>query len=605
MQPDKARFTAKLTKRGFGADAAAMPEDLILIPQNWSASDRGGMKSSTINAAGSAASLVYLCGWLGDTLEIFNEAGDCVWWGILWDLEITIVNVLLTLTLDNIYNRIAVIYPFQLPDGTVESRTTSWVEDGESIARYGKRELLYGMPESFSNSAEAVRDQLLSRFKSAAPVVSTQQGGQQNGARLTGMGLWHKAATIYFTNPDGLVEHQGESGSFYIGRYLESDEISFGALTPGGETDEIHIASGNFDPLDPGDEFTISGAAQADNNGTFSIEEQNASNQITTSHLWEAEAVGAMVKISWGEGISYDNIAMSFETATTWVCTHVAVKVRQVGNPSDNFRIGIYPDSAGVPGTVLTANETVGSALFTELTWTEFAFATPVTLTAGTTYYIGIRRTGSASLHDGYEVALDEDLGYADGAALFYNGASWVTRDPDADMPFRVIGEINSTAQLAKALAAVDDFDQSLIQVDSNIPIRQFSDDQRTVMEEMEEMLDAGMDTGERLVAWITQDGTVVVGTAETVGFGESHSVLGADGKLRFGIGNFYPPGRLIFGQRIEMENFLLFDGVNVRAGGAGAVYVQESEYDAATETISIESEGALDPWKALTIRKG
>lgn len=601
---DIQRFSARLLKSGFGATATTLPDDLILTPETWSASDRGGCKDATVSAAGSSEALVALVGWLGDRLEIYNDAADLVWYGVLWDLDITLGNVVFSLTLDSVSNRVAVTYPYQNADGSVESRTTDWAEDATSIERYGVRELLYGMPESFSRSAETVRDQLLERLKTAAPVISTQ-GGAEYGAKLTAMGVWYKAGSVYFTNPDGLVEHQGENGSVVIGRYLQSDQISFGTATPGGDSDEIFIATGDFDPLTEGDSFTISGAGQAANNDTFTIDHQDASNQIAISGSFASEAAGATVRISYGDGISYDNIAMSFETDSTWVCTHVAVKCRQVGSPSDSFRIGIYPDSAGVPGTVLTANETVGSALFTELTWTEFAFASPVTLTASTTYYIGIRRTGSASLDDGYEVAIDEDLGYAGGAAIFYNGTSWVTRAPDADMPFRVIGEIDSTEQLEKAIAAVDAFSQSLIQTDSDVPIRQYSVDERTALDVIGELLDAGTATGERLVAWVTREDTVVVGTADTLGFGESAPVLGADGKLRFGVGGYYPPGRLVFGVNVEIENLLLLDSVGVRASRGSGVYAQASTYDAATDILTIQSEGAIDPAKVLQTQKG
>jgi len=600
------RFSTRLIKSGFGATAALLPNDLVLTPQSWSARDRGGCDSCTVQATGSGEALASLAGWLGDRLEISNEAGDLVWWGVLWDLEINLGNVTLSLSLDNIYNRVAVIYPHILGDGTTESRTTAWVEDATSIARYGARELLYGLPASFTSSAESVRDTLLERFKMAQPVIQSQASSTY-GASLGGKGLWHKAGAVYFTNLDGLVEHQGESGVLTIGRYMESDQISFGTLTPGGEADEIHIATGDFNPLTTGDSFTLSGATNGANNDTFSVEGQDASNQISISGSFVAEAAGATVRISLGESISYYNLALSFVPSTTWVCTHVAVKCRQVGSPSDNFRIGLYPDSGGEPGTVLTVNETAGSALYTELTWTEFAFSTPVTLTGGTTYWLGIRRTGSASLDDGYEVALDEDLGYAGGVARVHDGTAWITRTPDTDVPFRVIGEIDSTAQLAKAVAAVDAFSSSLIEVDSNIPIRQYSEDERTALQEMEEMLDAGMSTGERLVAWVTRDNTLVV-TSETVaGYGDSLLVLGGDGKLRFGGGGDFPPGRLIYGQRVEMESLLLLDGVSVRASGGplGAIYVVESTYEATTDTLTVASEGAVDPFHALTIQKG
>lgn len=600
-------FTVELRKRAFAATTATVPADLKLIPQNWSASDRGGMKQCTVNAAGSAESLVSLSGWLGDRVEIYNEFGDCVWYGLIWDIEISVDNVLLAYSLDNIYNKVAVTYPYQLPDGSVESRTTDWVSDQNSIDHYGTRELLYGMPERFSNSAETVRDTLLERFKTAAPIISTQavQAGQQGSATISGRGLWDVTSALYFTNLDGLVEHDGENGSVYIGHYIESTGISFGTSTPGGEADEIHISGGDFLPLETGDTFTISGAVNAGNNDTFTIAGMDASDQIAISGTFTPEAAGATVRISYGDNVSQSNIAQSFVPDTTWVCTHVSVKVRRVGNPSDSFRIGIYPDSSGAPGTVLTANETLGSALFSELTWTEFTFSTPVTLTGGVTYWIGIRRTGSANLDDGYEVALDEDLGYTDGVFKVFNGSTWVARDPDTDMPFRVIGEIDSTEQIEKALALVDVFGQTLIQVDSNIPVRQYSDDNRTVYDELSEMLDAGTDTGVRLVAWVTRDDAVIVSTEDGIGFGESYPVLDAKGKIRYGTSGYYPPGQLIYGRSIQFESLLLLDGISVRASTGDALYIQASSYDAVNDVWTVESEGAVDAWTALTVKKG
>jgi hypothetical protein len=599
-----ARFSVKLTKMGFSANAAMLPNDLLLIPQLWSASDRGGCRLATIAASGSAESLASLAGWLGDKVEILGEAGGPVWWGRIWDLEITLGNVVMSLSLDSVYNRVSVTYPFQLADGSVESRTTAWVADQNSIDHYGTRELLYGMPERFSNSAETVRDTLLERFKMAAPVINSQRG-ETLSATITGRGVWDKAAAVYFTNLDGLVEHQDENGSVIIGRHITSTQISFGTLTPGGEADEIHIATGDFLPLAPGDQFTITGATNAANNDTYTIQGMDATNQIGISGTFAAEAAGATVKISYGDGESQENIAQSFVPDTTWVCTHVAVKVRRIGSPSDNFRIGIYPDTAGAPGTVLTAYEAVGTTLFTELTWTEFTFATPVTLTGGTTYWLGMRRTGSANLTDGYEVAIDEDLGYADGVFRVYNGSAWVARSPDTDMPFRVIGEIDSTEQIEKAIAAVDAFDQSLIQVDSNIPVRQYTVDPRTALDELEDMLDASTDTGERLIAYVTSDDTVIVTTADVLTFGETYPVLGADGRLYYGSGAQMPPGTMVFGKRVQMQNLLLVDGTSIRAAGGNTVYVAACEYDAVSDTWAVEGEGALDPFQALTLKRG
>ncbi|MGP1665745.1 MAG: choice-of-anchor R domain-containing protein, partial [Rhodanobacter sp.] len=342
------------------------------------------------------------------------------------------------------------------------------------------------------------------------------------------------------------------------------------------------------------------------NNDTYTVAGQDATNQITISGTFADEAAGATVRVSPGESMAHDNVAVSFVPATSWLATHVAVKVRAVNSPSDSFRIGIYPDSSGAPGTVIQAKETLGSLLFTELTWTEFEFATPVSLVGGTTYWLGLRRTGTANPDDGYEIAIDEDLGYAGGVLRVYNGVSWAARDPNSDMPFRIIGEIDSSEQIEKAIAVVDDFDGSLVQVTSGIPVRQFVEDERTVMEEITTMLDSGTASGLRLVAWVTRDDVVVVGTEDSNGYGETNPVLDQDGKLHYGAGGFFPPGILVYGRHVELAGLHLLAGMGAGGVQGASIYVAGSEYNAASDVVTITSLGALDPFQALvSIQKG
>src|SRR4051812_22835202 len=113
------RFNAELKKDTYyGERIQQLPRDLVLIPQTWSASDRGGCKQATLLATGSAESLASLCGWLGDQVEIFNEFGDCLWWGDLWDIELSLGNIIIHMSLDDVRNRIRVTWPTILADGS-------------------------------------------------------------------------------------------------------------------------------------------------------------------------------------------------------------------------------------------------------------------------------------------------------------------------------------------------------------------------------------------------------------------------------------------------------------------------------------------------------
>ena len=602
------RFHVRLIKLGFLASGADLPGDLILTPRVWSANDRGGCRDAQIEASGGGESLAGLTGWLGDKVEIYNEAGDPVWWGVLWDMDISLGNILVSMSMDNVFNRVAVTYPFQMADGSEESRTTDWVEDANSIDQYGTRELLYGLPENLSRAPETVRDQLLERFKRPGTIISTQAAGEY-AARLNCRGAWQKASSIYFTNADGMHEYTDGVDVQVIGRHIVSDVVSFGAFTVDADPEDLELAGGaGFTSVFvSGDTFTISGAAQAGNNDTWTISNVESDGHLEVTGEFIDEDEGADVQISHADHVSEDNIAITFQVPTAWTATHVAVQVRRIGNPTDNFRIGIYPDSAGAPGTVLGVNETDGGDIFTEMTWTEFELDTPVALSAATTYWLGMRRTGTANLADGYEVTVDEDLGNTGSVLRVLHGASWVARTVDADMPFRIIGEIDSTAQLTKAIEAVDGFNQAIVLVDSDVPVRQYTVQEHTAMDEINEMLDAGTDDGERLIAWVAQDNSVIVDIADSAhsGLGQTNLMLGEDGKLYYPDGGLYPPGKLVYGRHVDINSMLLLEGTGVRSRRGPAVYVAESTYDADSDMITIQSDGAVDPWKALTIRQG
>lgn len=618
------RFFCDLTRTGvFAGSMLTLPTDVVLMPQSWSASDRGGCKQATINASGSAESLAYLCGFLGDHIQISNDKGEVVWWGDLWDIDLSLGNVNISLSIENVLNRIRVTYPHSNPDGSEISQKTDWALDQNSIDRYGPRELTYGVSSALAASASKVRDQLINRLSAPDPILSVQ-GTSSYSAKLTAQGAWYKAAAVYFFNPLGLEEYTPSSGTQVIGRYLSNNTISFGESTeiagqPKPEEDEMHIQSGTFVPLTDKDRFTISGAgmlpnpsdsdgevgAPVTNDDSYTVDHSDSNQQIGISGRFYAQNAGPTIKVSYGAGIAMDNLAQSFTGVGGWTITHVALNVRQLNNPTDNFRIGIYPDNGGVPGVFLSAIEIPGATLFTEMTWMEFPLVTPVTLDSNATYWLGIRRTGTASLNDGYEVGVDENAVYSKGIMLVYNGLYWQNRDPIADLSFRLIGEIDSTEQIDLALKAVSSLWQRVIRVKSGIPVRQYraEEDARAAMDEVTEMLDAGMSDGTRLISYVSPDGSIVVDKPQPSSL--ENLILGRNGKLRYPGGSIFMPGRLIYGQWIDIDSVYILQSIGARSSRGQSVYITGSSYDAASDTLSIESEGSLDPFSALKVRNG
>lgn len=612
------RFTVRLEKAYYWAGSAlAYPHDLLLTPESWSASDRGGCKQATIRASGSAESLAYLTTWLGDRLEIFSEEGECLWWGDLWDIEISLGPLQVSLTLDAVSNRIAVTYTHKLPDGTEESRTTDWVQDDNSVAHYGKRELLYGMPATRQIPAEVTRDELLRKISTPGATIITGEDVAYS-AMLTAQGTWYKADSIYFSNPLGLIENMNENGTQYLGMSLTSTQIHFGTSsgTIDTEAGEMTIeGGGSFDPLKPDDNIFIEGSVAVGsegerNNGSYTIDKMDHPYQIGIGGEFVTEAVGPSITVSLGDGPSLDGIAQSFKFgAMPWTVTKVALNVRKIGTPTDSFRVAICADAAGVPGTLLSAADTLGTGLFTELTWTEFDIP-PFTFVPNTWYWLLVQR--SASMHTlahGYEISLDEDVSYRTETGISgvgvkvikSSGGTWVARSPDCDLPFRLIAEIRSTEQMRAVIEAVDSFQQPILEVSAETLVPQFEDSQRTCLDMLNSLLDLGIG-GDQYVVWLARDRSVIVDIAAPAS--SEDYLLGSDGRLRYPSGGNVLPGKLIYGQTISVDSLFLYDSLAQRAKSGRGLYIRESRYSADSDRLTLLGEGAPDPWSALTIRR-
>lgn len=603
------------------AGMAALPKDLLLTPKAWSFSDRGGPKAADVVATGSPESLAYLLGFIGARVEIYNQYADCVWWGVFWEVTVRLGNITVYLNLDNIFNRVKVLYTVDALDGTITSTETEWAFDQDSIDRYGVRELVYGLPDNLNAAPELMRSRLLNRYRDPNPLVGIVSGIPTYAAQMSCKGDWERSNDIYFTNPKGFHSFELENSTQSIGMFIDSNQIYFTVDSdpgPGFYEDLLQRGDGNLD-LQVDDDIFISGAGMIDvdpgpgedfqtNDGQFKIELIVAANTVQVVSAFINQDPGPMIRISKGTQISYGFIGQGFKTTTSWAATHASLRVSRIGSPGDNVRLDLCTNNSGVPGTMISRAEMVGSQLPTALSWVEFEFDNPASLSAGTTYWLVFYRTGASSLANGYQVAIDEEIdgvppGYSPAGLKVYTGSAWVDRSPDADMPFRVAGEITTTAQMVEALNKLTDLTGEIMQVDSEIMMRQYSPDYHTVKSEVEDLLDQGTADGQRLMLWVTQDQHIVVGPPAPNS--NSNLILGTDGRLRYPTGGEFTPGLPIFGRYIDVDSLVLLDAIRFRARRGNAIYVEESTYDADTDMLDIVSEGAPDPFRALTIRKG
>ncbi len=598
-------YSALLTKRPgiFASQMVELPSSIQLTPKRWSATDIGGPKAATIDAVGSPENLAYLLTWLGDRAVIYNEFSTPVWWGVIYEIEAVLGGITVSLSLESVYNRIAVLYSQVMPDGSTRAAKTAWAADTDSINRYGQRELLYSLQESTDATATAVRDRLLEQFADPAPIIAVA-GGSEYVATLHCRGNWETLEFMYYTNDRGLVAYEGGGDEQIIGASYTANTISFS--TP----NDVADSANGFAPLVAGTDIHIAGAANSDNNGDFTVDSLEDSGALNVNgETLVDEAAGNNITISIGHGPEIGWIAQSFTlpSSSGWTAHKIALRVMRMGNPSDNLDFRIRADNAGEPGATLAQAQTAGINIPTAMNWIEMTLGSPLFLNTATTYWVQVGRTGAPSLTDYYIVDLDEGLGYGDGSLKVFTGSmvapgAWQLRDPDADMPFRIVGQVDSMAQATDALERSPEFLSVLPALSSGVMVDSYVDIERTLLEQVQEIIELGTSTGERLVAHVTHGRDVIIETVPENG--DANPVLGRDGRLRHANGAPWEPGVLLAGNYIHVESLPVLDGL-VRTRGRRGIYVRESEYDATTEWLMIQSEGALDPWRVIQLRKG
>jgi hypothetical protein len=275
-----------------------------------------------------------------------------------------------------------------------------------------------------------------------------------------------------------------------------------------------------------------------------------------------------------------------------------------------NIVVELKDDDSGVPGTLLDSVSLTGpetNALADAMTWVEFELDDgDALLNPGTTYWLVVRQSANSELGRHIAVGVDEEMDGA-GAVKVWNGSAWVDRDPDCHMPFRITGTDDSLGMVVEmikdgvtAASTVDVYSWA-----TGHATWQYREGERTMFDEAETILRTGSATGKPvMVRWsatpLVSDGRVVI--LEQPDVDETVPILRRDGKLYHFHGEPWEPGRLIAGSWVQMEGLPTLTGMTNRQR---ALWVVRSEYNARSDTLSIETEGARDPLAGIGRREG
>ena len=200
-------FKALLYDRSFALMDTARLE---LAPMEWEAEAIGGPSYATVEATGDLHGLWAALGWLGCHLRIVNGAGTPVWWGMVTGLEMSTGAARVSLTLDEVCNRLNVVYSYDNADGEVEEGETGWAQDDASVARYGRLEERISKSDVDATVAAQKRATWLAQSATPQPVV--EWADRAPGLTLRAVGYWQLLRRVYYANALGKVSYE-ESGN--------------------------------------------------------------------------------------------------------------------------------------------------------------------------------------------------------------------------------------------------------------------------------------------------------------------------------------------------------------------------------------------------------
>lgn len=142
---------------------------------------------------------------------------------------------------------------------------------------------------------------------------------------------------------------------------------------------------------------------------------------------------------------NYRYLSYLFTATQSYSAKYIVLKIRKIGTPTGALTVAVYSNSSGKPGTLLKSVTIAASAL-TNFIANEYraAFATTLSITAGTIYHIVVFGAATDDAYNCYQVLCEND--YSDTlttACKSADGSTW-TAGYDEQLRFRLTEEEKS-----------------------------------------------------------------------------------------------------------------------------------------------------------------
>jgi len=186
----------KLQTRSFSEEIIPPRGRYVVKTMSWAAI--GGPEKATFEVDGQDT--WDLLERLRCGVKIFNDQGTQLWWGYIDSISIYDENLQISISLDEMANKVRVSYSKIITDGRSDGKAfTSWASDTESIATYGTKEKIQYYSSGTEDQALAFCNILLERFRYPIPGAKIMNKAELK-AVVTCKGWWNTLDWKYYSN---------------------------------------------------------------------------------------------------------------------------------------------------------------------------------------------------------------------------------------------------------------------------------------------------------------------------------------------------------------------------------------------------------------------
>lgn len=239
-----------------------LPDGLVFTLEKCSADEKGGMLHAEIAVVGGTDAMEQLAEMLAYRVVIrHRESGMKVWWGHISEALIPQGGILVGMTLDGMCNRARARYTYQGAEG-YRSGLTNWVENAESIARYGAHEKII---QTTNTNGDRALEKATATLQ-LTPVATVRQAqGDDGQGRLVCRGDYDILGRRYYSQPAGYIANKVTPNARAL---LGWGFTGLCGFSPDGR---VHNLDAYFAALDVNDRLQISGSAS--NNKAVTVED--------------------------------------------------------------------------------------------------------------------------------------------------------------------------------------------------------------------------------------------------------------------------------------------------------------------------------------------